>query len=119
MRIILMAGVAALLAASSAAAEDISKAQSLDLRCLVAMIKMRAMPQYQAAADAGIFYYMGRLEGRDPSFDLRPSLRAYTGGMDDLAIEGRRCGAELKAKNEALKSLSSPAAQPSSSPAPR
>jgi hypothetical protein len=107
----LLAG--ALLAAAPSFAQEVTSAQGQDMRCMVAMLRMRAIPQYQAAADAGIFYYIGRIEGRDPHFDLRQGLRAYTGGMDDLAMESRRCAAELKAKNEALKALASPPSTPS------
>ncbi len=71
-------------------------------------------PTYREAAASGIFYFLGRLEGRDPTLDLAKNLREVRGAMQLTAIEGeaRRCGGELKAKNEALKAMTAGAEAP-------
>src|SRR5579871_2099355 len=95
------------MAGLSDAAQGDEWATGADLRCVVAFSALVNNPTYREAAASGIFYYLGRLEGRDPNLDLGKSLRQVRGAMQLSGIEGeaRRCGAELKAKNEALKAM--------------
>ena len=56
-------------------------------------------------ATAGLFYYLGRLDGRRPEIELGPALKRVAGEMQlsDYASEGRRCGEVVRERNEALK----------------
>ena len=102
-----MAALALLGAAGEARAAD-DWANGADLRCVVAFGAMVNNPTYREAAASGIFYYVGRLEGRDPAFDLAAGLKQVRSAMQtsQYVTEAQRCGAELKAKNEVLKTLS-------------
>jgi hypothetical protein len=49
-------------------------------------------------------YYMGRVEGRDPTLDLQSRIADEVLKMStlDMQSETRRCTAGLKAKGEAI-----------------
>ena len=103
MKALIMGAVCAgLLAGAAQAQEGGAKA---DARCVVAMAALYAQPAYKDGATAAMFYYMGRLTGRDPGVDLTPVLRreAQTMGLQDLMSEAQRCGGPVREKNEALK----------------
>jgi hypothetical protein len=93
---------AGLLAGAAQAQEGGAKA---DARCVVAMAALYNQPAYKDGATAAMFYYMGRLTGRDAGVDLTPVLRreAQTMGLQDFAAEAQRCGGPVREKNEALK----------------
>ncbi len=106
---------AALAVAGSARAQ----AQDLtnDLRCVVIFSGMIGNPQYaqlKDSASAGLFYFLGRAEGRQPGMDLGVQFARV---REDLPItqyedEARRCFAGLKKKNDQLKAIGSADAQP-------
>ena len=91
-------------------------ATGADLRCVVVFSAMVNNPAYKDAAASGIFYFVGRLEGRDPAYDQAKGLRMARTAMqtNEYAAEAKRCGAELKDKNDALKTMSTASAQPPS-----
>ncbi|MGZ3371653.1 MAG: hypothetical protein ACXU8X_22290 [Caulobacteraceae bacterium] len=98
-------------AAVGAAASAPARAEDLtvnDIRCVVAFGALVSNPQYRDAAATGIFYFLGRVEGREPSLDIADAIKQTRRGMGqgDIVNEGQRCGAQLKARNESLKSLS-------------
>lgn len=102
-----VAAVTLLGAAGQARAAD-EWAMGADLRCVSAFASLISNPQYKDNATIGMFYYLGRIEGRDPNFDLAKGLvqvRSIVQGQ--LASEAQRCGAEVKAKNESLKAIGS------------
>jgi hypothetical protein len=94
--------LAAVAVAGAAQAEEASRA---DVRCVVAFSALLKNPTYKDAAGAGLFYFVGRLDGREPSLDLSAAMTREIATMQtaDYASEAQRCGAELKARNEALK----------------
>jgi hypothetical protein len=98
------ASVLGLGAAQPARAEDLTVQ---DIRCVVAFGALVSNPQYREAAATGIFYFLGRVEGREPGLDIAEALKQTRRGMGqgDIANEGQRCGAQLKARNESLKAL--------------
>ena len=104
----LCVAVAAALAAGSVRAQ--SPDLTNDLRCVVVFASMLGNPQFAQLKDssnAGLFYFLGRAEGRQPSMDLGAQLKRV---REDLLItqyedEGRRCFATLKKKNDQLKAL--------------
>jgi hypothetical protein len=101
-----------LIACGAAAALALpARAQDLtvsDIRCVVAFGALVSNPVYRDAAATGIFYFLGRVEGREPNLDIADALKQTRKGMGsaDLASEGQRCGAALKARNESLKAMS-------------
>ena len=112
MRIAMILAASAVLSAAGAARAD-EWSTGADLRCVVAFSALMNNPTYREAAASGIFYFVGRLEGRDPALDLGKGLKQVRSVMQvsQYAGEAQRCGAELKAKNEALRAMSSPLAQ--------
>jgi len=93
-----------LFAASAASAQPIDPTP--DVRCVVAMAAMIRNPAYKDGATAGLFYYLGRLDARDPAFDLGPAMRRERMAPVDIAQEGRRCGAAVAERNKALQGMS-------------
>jgi hypothetical protein len=110
----LCAAAVALLAAGSARAQ--AQDQTSDLRCVIVFASMVGNPQYaqlKDSASAGLFYFLGRAEGRQPGMDLATQLKRV---REELIItqypdEGRRCFAALKQKNDQLKALGDAAQQ--------
>jgi len=114
MRLLAFVAAAALFGGANAAHAADDWTMGADLRCVVAFGALVSNPTYRDAASSGIFYFVGRLEGRDPTFDLAGGLKKMRSVMqpNQYASEAERCGAELKAKNELLKTMSpAPAAQ--------
>lgn len=117
-----MALVLAAGAGTAAAAPD-PAAEHRDMRC-VAVTAIAAQqaktPEMRMGAAAGVGYFMGRLKGRDPDFDLVARLSADLKGLktvEELKPDIVRCAAELKAfgleaqaAGEALKALGAQAA---------
>ncbi|HEV2531602.1 hypothetical protein [Phenylobacterium sp.] len=99
---ILTASLAIAAIAGVAEAQDASRS---DMRCVVAFSRLLQTPAYKDAAGAGMFYYIGRLDGREPGLDLAAAMRREIANMAtaDYTTEAQRCGAELKARNEAVK----------------
>jgi hypothetical protein len=112
MRLLANVAVVALIGAAGEARAADDWAMGADLRCVVAFGALIGNPTYHDAAASGLFYYLGRLEGRDPEFDLGKGLRQVRSAMQSsqFVTEAQRCGAELKAKNDFLKTLAPPAA---------
>jgi hypothetical protein len=104
----LCAAVAAVLVAGSARAQ--AQDQTNDLRCVALFAAMLGNPQFaqlKESSSAGLFYFLGRAEGRQPKMDLAAQLSRV---REDLPItqyedETRRCFAALKRKNEELKAM--------------
>jgi hypothetical protein len=108
MRVSAMLAAMAVAGLAGAAQAD-EWATGADVRCVVAFTALVNNPTYRDAAASGIFYYVGRLEGRDPTLDLAKALRQVRGAMQtsQYGSEAQRCGAELKAKNDELKAMAS------------
>jgi len=106
-------------AAAAMAFSGAANAQELvtsDLRCVVVFASMIPNPQYaqlKDSASAGLFYFLGRAEGRQPGLDLGPQLKRVREELQitQYADEGRRCFSALKQKNEQLKALGAEAQQ--------
>lgn len=111
MRLLGIVSAAVLIGAAGEARAADEWAVGADLRCVVAFAALIGNATYHDAATTGLFYYLGRLDGRDPAFDLAGGLKQVRSAMQSsqYASEAQRCGAELKAKNDFLKTLSAPA----------
>ena len=98
----------ALFLASAAAAQDVET--SNDLRC-VAVFSVAASeeadPDATMAAGAGVFYFLGRIEGRAPGSDIESGLRLEVGKLNvpKFVSELKRCAAVLKSKAEELQAI--------------
>jgi hypothetical protein len=77
----LLAACAVLLCASAARARDADAQTRSDVRCFIAMGALGQSAQYKQASTIGAFYFAGRLEGRNPDFDLKRAVRQEAGGM--------------------------------------
>jgi hypothetical protein len=91
------------LAAGGAQAKD--EATTADVRCLVAMSALGASnPTYKQPASIGVFYFLGRIEGRAPNFPLAEAIRSESASANQasLAEEIKRCGGMISAKVQAL-----------------
>ena len=100
-----LTGVAGFGAAGQARAAD-EWAMGADVRCVSAFASLISNPQYKDNATIGMFYYLGRIEGRDPTYDLAKGLAQVRSTVQNqIASEAQRCGAEVKAKNETLKAI--------------
>ena len=93
----------ALLAAGSAQAQD--NGISGGVRCVITMTQLLNNPAYKEMAGVATFYFVGRIEGRDPAFDLTKAMRREIGNMSprDYSPEAKRCDEALAARNTALK----------------
>ena len=73
-----------------------------DMRCIMVVGILGGTTTNPTMCDGammGLGYYIGRLKGRDPSFDLTGRLTALAKGMKiaDLTPDFTRCGEEMKA----------------------
>ena len=53
----------------------------------------------------GVYYYIGRIEGRDPEFDLQANMIRLLEAKDyqtQFPVDAERCGKELEAKGQLL-----------------
>jgi hypothetical protein len=106
MRLLAAVTAVALIGAATEARAADDYANGADLRCVVAMGYSINNPTYREAASSGLFYFLGRLEGRDPTMDLAKGLKLVSGmPLSQVVSEAQRCFGELKAKNEMLKAI--------------
>ncbi|MFL5297283.1 MAG: hypothetical protein ACJ798_12960 [Phenylobacterium sp.] len=105
---VMVAACAAAVASSGVAHADDATVD--DLKCVVVFGAMAGNPQYKDAAyiGPGIFYFLGRVEGREPGLDLKTALKHLRDGVPygQYADVAKRCGAALKDRNDWLKSVS-------------
>ncbi|THD77596.1 MAG: hypothetical protein E7812_13570 [Phenylobacterium sp.] len=96
--------VAALLTTATTARAD-DEAIGADARCIAVFAAMVQMPAYKDAAGAGLLYYLGRLDARDPKLDLAAAVKHEAARMDrtEYMAVAQRCGSTLKQRNDALK----------------
>jgi hypothetical protein len=104
----LAALASALSFSASARAQD--DAQSADVRCLIVTIKVMAAAntdEIKSSTLAGAMYFMGKLDGRQPGFDLESAVVTQLGTMkpEDIGREGQRCGAELQTRGASLQQI--------------
>lgn len=97
----------ALAVALSAGAAGAQEVMVSDVRCVVAFSALLKNPQYAEGAATGLFFFLGRIEGRDASYDLGQAVRYHMSHMSpgQIGDEARRCGAVVRERNEALKGI--------------
>lgn len=103
-----LSGVLALAAAPAAAQEaqerPVTAEETADLTCMAVFALFGAQPEVGEKAAVGIFYYLGRLEGRDPSVDWLERFHdfALTAVRQEVMAEAQRCGQALAARGEQM-----------------
>lgn len=107
-KVLTLAGALAALATTAAAQDDAAKqATKDDLRCVLAMTVIMKDDAYRQSATVGLYYFVGRLEAREPTLDLAQSMRREAASMQNSQWQGeiQRCGAALQAKTKNLEDL--------------
>lgn len=100
------------LAATAAASPQPSQADLQDTRCVAVFASLSDMaekPEDREKMLVGALYYVGKLDGRSPGFDLKGALVALVSQPDyatrQLRADAERCGAEMKARGAELQNL--------------
>lgn len=107
MRAVILAALLAATATGARAAEDVAEAQRADMRCFLSMSVMAKNETYKEWAQFGVFFYTGRMKGRDSTVDLAAELRREYPRMPAAAYndEIKRCNAELGDVSRGLEAL--------------
>lgn len=108
MKAMLIGGSVAVMAAFGARAQTPETAQ--DIKCLAAYSHLIGGARDEAAKGGlaiGLFYYQGRIDGREAQFDLAPALKRVILGMseEDVVAEGDRCQSRLQAKSRQMQAM--------------
>ena len=103
----MLASLLAATAVGARAADYDASAQRADMRCFLGMTAMARNETYKAWATFGIFFYTGRLKGRDPTIDLREAIKREYPLFQaaDYNDEIKRCNAELGDVSRDLEAL--------------
>jgi hypothetical protein len=75
-----------------------------DVRCVLAMYALMNSPDRAANAFWAAAFFTGRLEGRDPKFDVNAAIKQELPRMSqsDFPHEMQRCGEEAKVRSTML-----------------
>lgn len=97
-------GLLAGAAQAQAQAQAEKPADLADLQCMALYAILANEPDQQAAAGLGVFYHLGRLEGRTPGVDWLARMHAYadTVTVEQVAANGARCSAEMSRAADAM-----------------
>ena len=94
---------------SIAASPAIDAETTKDVRCLVAVASLANSEDESAkmAAIVGSQYFLGRIDGRQPTLDLETAIRTEAARLDEAAIKGLllSCGGLMKSRGAALQSI--------------
>ena len=99
--------VAGLLLTTAVRADDAE--QIADVRCLV--VTMQAAQSSDETLKSSSFiatmYFLGRLDGHDPNYDIETGLLGELAKMtqDDIRAEAQRCGAQMIARGQSLQEM--------------
>jgi hypothetical protein len=109
-RLILAALAAAVALPAHAADDDVRDANRQDVRCVIGMSVMARNETYKQWGAYGVFFYSGRIEGRDPGFSLRDAIRREVRRMrpDEYNDEIRRCSDLLGERSRAFEAMKPP-----------
>jgi hypothetical protein len=94
--------------ASNARAENADT--TADVRCIAAaMVSIGNIQDQniQTALKITVLYFLGRIDGREPKFDLKRHLEDQVSKMtrQQVALEDSRCGKLLSARGAAMKEM--------------
>ena len=110
MKLSTVALAAAGVLASTAAAPAGYDAKTLpDLKCLIAITRLAPVMEKSAPGSASVaaMYFLGKLDGEDPSLNLEAAIRELGPKMSqqDVGHAGIRCGGELKTRGASLSAI--------------
>lgn len=84
----------------------LNPADVADVRCLaVGLVLIQSTDPQQHASGQGLtFYFLGRLDGRTPNFDLESVIYTTAHGMteSDIRAEAQRCGGIMVVRGQEL-----------------
>lgn len=104
----MMMAVAALMSLLGTRTHAQTPEMTADLRCVAALSIIGAQKkEYASGAALGVMYFVGRIEGRQPDFELQPALSAELGRLEprDLGLEAERCGKLMAEKGQELNKI--------------
>ena len=110
MKRLMFAGLLAALSTTASAQDDAGRdANRADLRCFLGMSVMAKNPTYKEWATFGMFFYSGRIEGREPGINLASALKREASQMrgPEYPEEIKRCSDGLGEKSRSLEALKS------------
>ncbi|WP_293901158.1 hypothetical protein [Phenylobacterium sp.] len=108
MRTLILAGVLAAIAMAARADDDSARdANRADVRCILGMSVMGRNDTYKQWSQFGVFYYTGRLLGRDPGIDLAAAIKREVRQMAPGEYNGeiKRCSDALGETSRALEAM--------------
>ncbi|HEX2593259.1 MAG TPA: hypothetical protein VHL34_17285 [Rhizomicrobium sp.] len=86
-----------------------SAAQIADIRCAIVSMNLPKEEGEAAptAAMISVMFFLGRIEGRDPHYDVKAAIGAQMAVMtpSDRATESKRCITEMLEKGKAAEQL--------------
>lgn len=112
MRQLILASLLAALATSARADDDVVRdANRQDVRCVIGMSVMARNDTYKQWGTFGVFFYSGRIEGRDPGFSLSDAVKREVRLMRAEEYQGdiRRCSDLLADRSRAYEAMKPPA----------
>jgi hypothetical protein len=96
-------------ASTAIAADGEHAARDADLRCVVLARGMSASGEesMKAASALASYYFIGRLEGREPDLDLEAAIADTTEAMQSMDVrpEATRCGDQLVNRASELRAI--------------
>jgi hypothetical protein len=87
--------LAILAGVTPAAAATTNPTTTSDVRCIMTMVVLRQNKENEAAAQAGIYFFSGRINARDPNADLAGIMKTEAptlSGKPAIEAEVKRCG---------------------------
>ncbi|MBL8553670.1 MAG: hypothetical protein JNL41_05280 [Phenylobacterium sp.] len=112
MKRLILAGLLAAVSTSARADDDaIRDANRQDVRCVLAMSVMARNETYKQWGTFGVFFYAGRIEGRDPGFSLSDAVKREVRLIrpDEYNAEIKRCSDLLADRSRAYEAMKPPA----------
>ncbi|MBU1377934.1 MAG: hypothetical protein KKE02_04635 [Alphaproteobacteria bacterium] len=112
MKVWMLAGLLAATAVSARADDEtVREANRADVRCVIGMSVMSRNEQYKSWGALGVFFFSGRVEGREPGIDLERAIKREVSQMRlaDYQPEIQRCSALLGEKSRAFEAMKPPA----------
>lgn len=104
MRRITIGLTAAAMAAVAAGARAQSSGGEADVRCVATfsyVLSTTTDEKTKAALTAGVFYFIGKFDGRTPDRDLETAIRAQVPSLaSGMQSEIARCGQELQKRGQ-------------------
>ena len=109
-RLILAALLAAAATVARADDDSIRDANRQDVRCVIGMSVMGRNETYKQWGAFGVFFYSGRIEGRDPGFSLADSVKREVRLMrpDEYNGEIKRCSDLLAERSRTFEAMKPP-----------